>query len=418
MLLGRGAESVVKVDHEKITLQCLREATIRRDVVVQLIRMYRDHGHPDYQGVDMKQVEMRAERMASTNDPTIPEGLLDALEESEEEKLDDFVDKAATPAERIWTEDLLVRDMQRIRPLNLVPQRDGDAQRDEEAARKTAFSQISMLAVKTGSRLEEQFKTLYIPRVFNLTLPWCTGGPDFKGVSRPRRFYGDAPMLSLNDFTSVMAQRIESQIRWDWDFNPGLWSLAFASKVNLSMSLSFRRSLRKSDTQEVVTDHDIGKASLKLLQLLEHGEYMDKAGRRIPVKGDISKLQYVEGLGPTEALILRNYHFIASRVGGTRQVRRRINHMVFSTRICYGCPAFVTVPWLRSTETRIESAKTTGYHPSPIYMMMYICTHLISRNNSHTHPPHLSAQHRTYHCQGKSEHRPDCRLGSLGAFKI
>ena len=37
--------------------KCLREATVRRNVVVQLIRMFRDSGSPDYKGVPMRDVE-------------------------------------------------------------------------------------------------------------------------------------------------------------------------------------------------------------------------------------------------------------------------------------------------------------------------------------------------------------------------
>ena len=48
----------------------MKQATVRRDVVVQLIRMHRDAGHPDYQGIDMKHVDQRSRELAPTNDPT------------------------------------------------------------------------------------------------------------------------------------------------------------------------------------------------------------------------------------------------------------------------------------------------------------------------------------------------------------
>ena len=43
----------------------LRQATIRRNVVVQLIRMRRDAGHPAYRGIDMREVQKRARELAS-----------------------------------------------------------------------------------------------------------------------------------------------------------------------------------------------------------------------------------------------------------------------------------------------------------------------------------------------------------------
>ena len=76
--------------------------------------------------------------------------------------------------------------------------------------------------------------------------------------------------------------------------------------------------------------------------MLQTGEY-EEGSRRIPIRGDISKIAQLKGLGPIENMLLRNYHFISSRIAGTRQIRRKINHIVFSSRAIYGCPVFVTV---------------------------------------------------------------------------
>ena len=48
--------------------KCIREATVRCDVLVQLIRMLRDAGHPDYQHLHMGEVERRAHELASTDE--------------------------------------------------------------------------------------------------------------------------------------------------------------------------------------------------------------------------------------------------------------------------------------------------------------------------------------------------------------
>ena len=58
----------------------MKEATVRREVVVQLIRMHKDAGHPDYQSVNMEDVRLRAKELASTEEPTIPNELLKVLE--------------------------------------------------------------------------------------------------------------------------------------------------------------------------------------------------------------------------------------------------------------------------------------------------------------------------------------------------
>jgi hypothetical protein len=70
---------------------------------------------------------------------------------------------------------------------------------------------------------------------------------------------------------------------------------------------------------------------------------MDGRGRRVPVRGDVSKLGQIIGLTDTQKAILQNYHFMSSRIAGTRQIRNSIRHIVFSSRIFYGTTVFATV---------------------------------------------------------------------------
>ena len=172
------------------------------------------------------------------------------------------VDKAATPAERAHSETELGRDLERARPQNLVAQRDSDANRNVASSRDSALTKFSTLSMQTGSNLEHQFESSYIPRVFSTTLPWCVGGPDFPRQPRWRR-RDDAPTVSLDTYTAMMAARCEYQIRADWDFNPGLFSLAFASKVNLSQSMSIQRALRRG-SQGQVQGADIGAGIVRI----------------------------------------------------------------------------------------------------------------------------------------------------------
>ena len=194
----------------------IKHATVRRNVVVQLIRMFKDSGHPDYQHLHMPDVEVKAQNLAATDEPSVPYGLAEVFHsdvESEEEST--LVDKAATPAERIWNEDELHSELDRARPNILTSQRDSDALKEIEASRASAFSRFSTLELKTGSKLVDQFQGSYIPRVFNMTLPWFVGGPDLKGRERFRRVSDDAPEVSLNAFTRMLPRRVEAQIRWD-----------------------------------------------------------------------------------------------------------------------------------------------------------------------------------------------------------
>ena len=234
----------------------------------------------------------------------------------------------------------LERNMDRARPQLLVAQRDSDANKDVEGARANAFAQCSTLSLRTGSILEKQFEPSYVPRVFNITLPWCVGGPDFpKKESRRKKEKG--PAIALDTWVALMASRCESQIRFDWEFLPGIMSLNFASKVNLGMSLSINRALRRGAGAERL-DEDIGKAAARIYELLMTGEY-EQNGRRLPMKGDISKLERVIGATDTERALIRNAHFMSARLQGTRQIRGSIRHVVFATRVVYGVPIFMTL---------------------------------------------------------------------------
>ena len=57
----------------------LRQATVRRNVVDQLIPMRRDAGHPDYQHVNMEDVHRSTRQVAKTDEPEIPSGLVEFL---------------------------------------------------------------------------------------------------------------------------------------------------------------------------------------------------------------------------------------------------------------------------------------------------------------------------------------------------
>ena len=111
----------------------MKQATVRFDVMVQLIALHKAAGKPDYQHLDMERVRQRAFDLNPTNEAATPCGLQDVLDSSDDERLDATTDKAATPAERVSNEVQLEAEMDRARPLILVPQRDGDAQREVES---------------------------------------------------------------------------------------------------------------------------------------------------------------------------------------------------------------------------------------------------------------------------------------------
>ena len=69
------------VDLNKI----IKEATVRRNVVVQLIRMHKDSGHPDYQRLCMQTVHAKAAELADTDEASIPKGLAEFFNNDDED---------------------------------------------------------------------------------------------------------------------------------------------------------------------------------------------------------------------------------------------------------------------------------------------------------------------------------------------
>ena len=105
--------------------------------------------------------------------------------------------------------------LDRARPQLLLSQRDSDAQKEVTPSRWAAIGKLAQLDLHTGSNLISQFQTSYVPKVFDLTFPWCVGGSDVKGQPSYRRQASDAPFLSLDAFTAMTARRVEAQFRWD-----------------------------------------------------------------------------------------------------------------------------------------------------------------------------------------------------------
>eukprot|EP00959_Pyramimonas_sp_CCMP1952_P272282 5692772-Pyramimonas_sp.AAC.1 len=74
----------------------------------------------------------------------------------------------------------------------------------------------------------------------------------------------------MHAFDAMMASRCEGQIRQDWDFSPGLRSLSFVTKVNLGVSMSISRALRRGGASEG-SDQKMGAAVQRVCELLHTG---------------------------------------------------------------------------------------------------------------------------------------------------
>ena len=327
-------------------------------------------GDPRYRHLNMSEVKRKALELADTDDATIPNGLAEILQDDLGDEFADMeTDKAATPAERLLSYKELERNLSRTRPQILLSERDSDAKKNVAASRSSAFGKVSTLSLQTGSNLIDQFRPEYIPQVFNLSLPWCVGGPDLERRPRYRRgIFKDAPILSLDSFTAMIPARVESQIRWDTELTPGVWSLKFTSQVNLGMSLAIKRALQRGQ-QDDSHKEDIGKATARLYELLAKGKYKAPGtDKLLPISGDISKLSSCVDISQMQQALLRNYMFMSGKVAGTRQIRREINHLTFSAQVVYGLPVFLTfTPSERHSGLTLRLTRYRRNDPGIIY---------------------------------------------------
>ena len=179
-------------------------------------------------------VRTRARRLSvcfvfeATAETTIPPDILPLVDDESGTDVYAGVDKAATPAERPSNPQALSRDLDRARPLLLLPQRDSDANKEVMASRAHAWDQITQMTIARSSSLIKQFLSTYVPRVFHLALPYLVGGPDFPRQPRPRRCVDrDSPDLTLGAWNAMIASNCLSQLRWDWELVPEAWSPPF-----------------------------------------------------------------------------------------------------------------------------------------------------------------------------------------------
>ena len=140
----------------------------------------------------------------------------------------------------------------------------------------------------------------------------------------------------------MIPRRVEAQLRWDQLLCPALWSLWFATRVNTGVSLSIRRCLSRGGEDEQ-SERSVGEAAKAICKLLWDGKYRTASGELKELRGDMSKLAHADGLDKTQKALLQNYNFMSARIPGTRQIRRSISHVIFSSRVVYGLPIFMTV---------------------------------------------------------------------------
>eukprot|EP00438_Fugacium_kawagutii_P006753 Skav200266 [mRNA] locus=scaffold4437:38715:48406:+ [translate_table: standard] len=344
-----------KDDQAEARQKIIHQAVVRRRVVVGLIAAMVARKHPAYAGVNMASVEERAQSLPVEDIP--PEVVAILTNDGSLERVQR--QKAAAPVNDQLTPEQARREFTRmLKPNAIVLEKTSGGFHDVNAKHVStletvveqttpvAQTDLQQITLYTGTKLLDQFQPCYFALAFPFVFPYGLGMPDppqWSGRTRPRRAE-DEPYVELAPWVRAMARRVEAQINRDWVFGFTSWNLLFRSALNLSRTTeSYAQTFYDEDTQTWVTPtgKHVEAGAKQLLSALK-GTYIDVQGKPRAVKGDISKLQYVQGLKPMARKLLRNMRHTAQGLPGTQEARRRMRFEIQAMRIRYGVPLFVT----------------------------------------------------------------------------
>ena len=232
--------------------------------------------------------------------------------------------------------------------------REGAAPGAEEASRETLErgmlaqvtsegKRVDRLRVRTGNVMMDQFEPWYFGVAFAFLFKYCTGMPDCpEFMKRPRHRRGNgAPRVELPLWVRIMSRRIESQLCRDWHFGFVSWNLVFRSAVNLSRTWFTYVSASATGEVEQLTPEEIGEGAKQIYRALD-GKYVDVNNRKQNVKGDMTKVRHVPGLGKAAHKLLTHIEHTSRRLPGTQEARRVMRFETNALRVRYGVPIFVT----------------------------------------------------------------------------
>ena len=126
--------------------------------------------------------------------------------------------------------------------------------------------------------------------------------PAFSRKSRYRR-KDDAPRIEPSLWVRVMARRVEGQLHRDGLFGFVSWNYLFRSAVNLSRTLYSYES-PENGTCKGFTAKDLQEGAISICRAL-YGKYTDVNGKLMDVRGDMTKVRFVPGLGASAKRLLQ-----------------------------------------------------------------------------------------------------------------
>ena len=141
----------------------------------------------------------------------------------------------------------------------------------------------------------------------------------------------------------IMTRRVESQFRREWRFGFTASSVLFQSAVNLARTVRLADYRRDGETECQYSQMELEQAAVSICDAL-HGTYKDPvSGKALKVRGDFSKLKFVQSLDPIAKRLAAGASAVARKIEGTNEVRTLMMYDTHAARIAHGVPLFFTM---------------------------------------------------------------------------
>ena len=300
----------------------IHQATVRREVVIQLILDMKKSGHPAFQKIQAETVRRAASNLPEEGIPPEVLKVIETMQDSDDwGKLQP--QKAATPVDHPH------EDMHKAgeifasqRAQGILAEGRSEERENQNAVAVAALNNLreqlttqphkktDTLEVRTGNQLIDQFQPMYFATAFCFCFSHATACPDVqdtrtrkaeddrdeKSVTNRRSRDPNAPSVQVHAWAAAMLRRAETQFRRDWTFGFTTWNFLFRTMVNLQKNTFMYATVNEQGDCRKFSNLEILHGIHEIQDALHHGKYMDLSNQIKPVKGDLSKVKYSIGL--------------------------------------------------------------------------------------------------------------------------
>ena len=300
----------------------LHQATVRREVVVELILDMKRLGHPAFQHLQQAAVREAAAQLPEGGVPPEVLKIIRGMSEEDETAHKLQPQKAAAPT------DPPEQDVQRAgaifaeqRARAVIAENYSQEREDQNAVATAAMNDLEeqlrskqesekileTMEVRTGNAFVDQFQPLYFATAFSFCFAHGTACPDVhNSLAAPRndeRHRGrrrtrnpEAPEVQIHDWAAAMQRRAESQFRRDWTFGFTLWNYLFRTMVNTQQNAFIYHVQDDRGGRRPLTNKEIMDGQKEIQQQLVKGQYLDTNNQVKAVNGDLSKVRFIPNL--------------------------------------------------------------------------------------------------------------------------